>query len=96
MLQSDERGVQRDLAEKLINGWIELSLIDELILFLSFFFLSNQSKIMIWSVLDECRTGGKMVMQRTSKDVGRRGPFPRLSPTPFLEYPGNEITQGRV
>ena len=41
MLQSDERGVQRDLAEKLINGWIELSLIDELILFLSFFYLTK-------------------------------------------------------
>jgi len=80
ILQSDECRVQRNLAEKLINGWIELALIDELILFLSFFlfflFLSNQSKIMIWSVLDECRTGGKMVMQQTSKDVGRREPFP--------------------
>jgi len=60
---------------------------------------------MVWIALDECRTGGKMVMQRTSEDVGRREPFPAFllfnsSPTPFLEpnleYPGNEITQGRV
>jgi len=38
ILQSDECRVQRNLAEKLINGWIELALIDELILFLSFFY----------------------------------------------------------
>jgi len=43
MLQSDERGVQRNLAKKLINGWIELSLIDELILFLSFFIEPKQN-----------------------------------------------------
>jgi len=89
------------------NQWVDWIGVDWWVDFISFFFLfflflSNQSKIMIWSVLDECRTGGKMVMQQTSKDVGRREPFPtflqfpHLSPTPFLEYPGNEITQGRV
>jgi hypothetical protein len=34
MLQADKRGVQRNIDKKLINGWIELSLIDELFSFL--------------------------------------------------------------
>jgi len=63
------------------NQWVDWIGVDWWVDFISFFFLfflflSNQSKIMIWSVLDECRTGGKMVMQQTSKDVGRREPFP--------------------
>ena len=62
MLQADKRRIQWNLAKKYIDGWIELSLIDELFSFL----LSKPKQIMIWIALDECRTGGKMVMQRTS------------------------------
>jgi hypothetical protein len=62
MLQADKHGIQRNLAKHYINGWIELMLIDELFS-ISF---SEPKQIMIWIALDECRTWGKVVMQRAS------------------------------